>query len=164
MQKAQPKGTHKKSKCSQSSVEEPNKAKTVCEGPRTKKVQEVTTDTAVEPNVKKDGPNNKTYRRKVLNRSEKTSVIHHAGGTHNTTLFMLAMMRVCSQFPLPSEDLKNFCDFLPVSTIEFLTEHLKRRFVTLYEEGAAISAASDGYLQFQLKWHHYCSYFKLFSC
>ena len=64
-------------------MEEPNKAKTVCEGPRTKKVQEVTTDTAVEPNVKKDGPNNKTYRRKALNRSEKTSVIHHTGGVHN---------------------------------------------------------------------------------
>ena len=38
VQKAQPKGTHNKSKCSQSFVEEPNKAKTVCEGSRTKKV------------------------------------------------------------------------------------------------------------------------------
>ena len=114
--------------------------------------------------MKKDGPNSKTHRREALNKSEKTSVIHHMGSVHNTMLFMLAMMRVCDQLPLPSEDLKDFCDSLPVSVIEFLTEHLKRRFVALYEEGADISAASDRYLQFQLKWHHYCSYFKLFSC
>ena len=83
------------------------------------------TDTAVEPNVKKDGPNSKTYRRKALNRSEKTSIIHHMGSVHNKMLFLLAMMRTCSQFPLPCEDLKDFCNSLPVSAIEFLTEHLK---------------------------------------
>ena len=49
-----------------------------------------------------------------------------------------------------------FCEALPVNSVEFLSEHLKGRFVTLYEECATIS---DRYLKFQLKWHHYCSYF-----
>ena len=40
--------------------------------------------------------------------------------------------------------------------MEFFTEHLKERFVTLYEEYAIIS---DRYLKFQLKWDHHCSYF-----
>ena len=48
---------------------------------------------------------------------------------------------------------------MPVSDIEFFTISLKRRFVILYEEYATHSTAFGRYLQSQLKWHHYCSYF-----
>ena len=164
---AQPKGNHKKTKRSlQSCVKKTDKAKA---GPsetsglrgssstrnRTHSSKKVTTDTGEKD---KDG-NGKTRRRKVLNKSEKTSVANHARSVHNTTLSMLAKIGVSNQIPLASEDLKDFCDSLPVSDIEFLSEHLKKRFVMLYEECAAISAVSDRYLQFQLKWHHHCSYF-----
>ena len=77
-------------------------------------------------------------------------------------LSMLAMVGVSSHLPLPGKDLKDFCNSMPVSDIEFFTEHLKRRFLILYEEYAARSAASDRCLQFQLKWHHHCSYFLVY--
>jgi len=101
-----------------------------------------------ESNAQKDKPNQKTRQRnwKALNKTEKISVIHLLSCLHNTTLSMLAMMGVSNQLPLPYEDLKDFCDSLPVSTIEFFTEHLKGRFTTLYEECATLSAASDRYL------------------
>ena len=90
---------------------------------------------------------------------EKINVVHHLSSLDNTTLSMLAMVGVANQFPIPCDDLQDFCDSLSVSDIEFFTEHLKKRFVILYEENATRSAASDRYFQFQLKWHHYCSYF-----
>ena len=104
----------------------------------------------------KKGTNAKFRQRKVLNKAEKTNVICQIKIFHNVTLFMLAMMGVHNQLPLSSKDLKVFCDSLAINAVDFFTEHLKGRFVTLYEECATIS---DRYLTFQLKWHHHCSYF-----
>ena len=87
-------------------------------------------------------------QRKALNKSEKMNVIRQVKVLHNATLSMLAMMGVCSQLPLSSKDLKVFCECLSVNAVEFFTEHLKGKFVTLYEECATIS---DRYLKFQLK-------------
>ena len=115
-----------------------------------------TTNTAAASTNETSGEKNKVRQRKALNKSAKANVIHQVKIFNNATLSALAIMGVCSQLPLSNEHLKVFCEGLPVNDVEFFTEHLKGRFVTLYEECATIS---DRYLKFQLKWHHHCSYF-----
>jgi len=94
-----------------------------------------------ESDKQKDKLTKKSLQRKVLNKTEKISVVHHLSSLDNTTLSMLSMVGVANQLPLPCDDLKDFCDSLSVKDIEFFTEHFKKRFVILYEEYATRSAA-----------------------
>ena len=55
-----------------------------------------------------------------------------------------------------SNSLKGFCESIAPATILFFTLHLKEAFIRLYEE---CSTLKERYLQFQLQWHAYCSYF-----
>ena len=99
----------------------------------------VSTNTADPTNETSGEKGAKTRQQKAMNKSEKINVIRQVKMLHNATLSMLAMMGVCSQLPLSRKDFKVFCEALPVNSDEFLSGHLKRRFVTLYEECATIS-------------------------
>ena len=117
-------------------------------GRKSSRSEKAAIETEVESDTHRDKPNKKTRQRKALSKTQKKSVVDCLSCLHNTTLSILAMVGVSNQLPLPCEDLKDFCDCLPVSDIEFFTEHLKERFVTLYDKYATLSAASDRYLQF----------------
>lgn len=67
------------------------------------------------------------------------------------------MAQVGQWLPLnASDNFKWFCASLPVCSIRFLADALKKEFMRLYKE---YLTAADKYLKFQVKWHQHCSYY-----
>ena len=99
----------------------------------------------------------KVRQRKTLNKVEKLNVMDRMKTFSSDTLSVVAMAEVAHQLPFnASDEFKQFCASLPVCSVRFLADGLKKEFVRLYEECATVA---DKYLKFQLKWHQLCSYY-----
>ena len=98
----------------------------------------------------------KTRSRHVLNKSEKKHAAAHITATNAKEITLKSLSGTAQQLSTLNDTLKNFCDSITPATLLFFTRHLKISFVRLYNE---CSTLKERYLQFQLKWHNYCSYF-----
>jgi len=99
----------------------------------------------------------KTRQRKTLNKTEKLNVTERVKTCSSGTLCIVVMTKLGQQLPVnASEKLKEFCISLPVSSMQFFADQLKKQFVKIYSECATMA---DKYLKFQLQWHQHCSYY-----
>ena len=99
----------------------------------------------------------KTRQRRTLTKVEKLNVVEQVKTYSCETLSVVALTAVGHQLPLnASEELKQFCTSVPVSSLHFLSEQLKKHFIKMYD---ACSKGADKYLKFQLQWHQHCSYY-----
>ena len=99
----------------------------------------------------------KVCQRKTLNKLEELNVMDQVKTFSSETLSIVAIAEVEHWLPLnASDNFKQLCASLPVCSVRFLADGLKKEFVRLYEECATVA---DKYLKFQLKWHQHCSYY-----
>ena len=95
-------------------------------------------------------------RRVVLNKAEKSNIMASISAVKCEELTVKCLAGTARQLSgLVSDSLKLLCESLTTSLI-FLTKHLQESFVRIYKE---CSTLKERYLQFQLQWHSYCSYF-----
>jgi len=95
-------------------------------------------------------------RRVVLNKAEKSNIMASISAVKTEELTVKCLAGTARQLELVSDSLKLFCESLTTSSLIFLTKHLQESFVRIYKE---CSTLKERYLQFQLQWHSYCSYF-----
>ena len=98
----------------------------------------------------------KSRRRHLLNKSEKNNMTTHILSLNIDSITLSSLLTVSKQLEHVNDLSKQFCDSLVPSKLLFLTKDLQECFVRIYGE---VSTAKERYLQFQLKWHNYCSYF-----
>ena len=67
-------------------------------------------------------------------------------------------LNVQKLLPSYNSELKQFCTSVIPNQLKFLSEHLQKAFIRLYEE---CSTLKERYLQFQIRWHRYCSSYLL---
>lgn len=99
----------------------------------------------------------KACQRRTLTKVEKLNVVEQVKTYSCETLSVVALTAVGHQLPLNAiEELKQFCTSVPVSSLHFLSQQLKKHFIRMYD---ACSKGADKYLKFQLQWHQHCSYY-----
>ena len=92
----------------------------------------------------------------MLNKAEKSKVTDCILAVKCEELSVKCLAGAAKQLELVSNSLKLFSESLTASSLLFLTRHLQESFVRIYNE---CSTLKERYLQFQLRWHSYCSYF-----
>ena len=93
---------------------------------------------------------------KALNKSEKLQIKKSLSDLRPEVTIVISLVNVHKQLPSSNPTVKVFCNSIVPNSITFLAEHLYQVFVKLYDECLTMK---EKFLQFQIKWHRYCSYF-----
>ena len=94
-------------------------------------------------------------KRKALNKKEKLNVTKCLVVLKPEVTTTVSLINVAKQLPTYNPRLKQSCTPVIPSTLNFLSNHLKKTFLMLYEE---CSTLKENHLQFQTKWQRHCGY------
>lgn len=106
--------------------------------------------------TKQSSAKKKTRQWHVLNKEEKLRITGHTAALKEKEITVRNLSNAAKQLAPVSDSLKQFTESLSPSQLLFLARHLKVSFVRIYND---CSTLKECYLQFQLKWHEYCSHF-----
>ncbi|XP_065893888.1 uncharacterized protein [Dysidea avara] len=100
-------------------------------------------------------------KQKALNKKEKLRITDHLGSLKPEVVTTVSLNNMQKLLPSYNSELKQFCTSVIPNQLKFLSEHLQKVFIRLYEE---CSTLKERYLQFQIRWHRYCSYLLVKNC